>query len=74
MADDAAEKSPSKGLNIGLWVVQGMLAFAFMMAGGMKLATPPPELVENGMAFAGRMPEAAVKFIETWKNASYGGQ
>ncbi len=36
--------SPSKGLNVGLWIVQGLLALTFAGTGAWKLATPIPEL------------------------------
>lgn len=35
---------PSKGLNLGLWVVQWLLAVTFVGTGVWKLATPIPEL------------------------------
>jgi hypothetical protein len=35
---------PSKGLSIGLWAVQGLLALMFVGTGLWKLATPIPEL------------------------------
>lgn len=46
-----------------LWVVQGLLAFAFLGAGSMKLTTPLDELLANGMAFVEHMPAAVVRFI-----------
>jgi hypothetical protein len=39
--------SPSKTLHIALWVVQGLLATAFLMAGGMKLTAPVDQLAVN---------------------------
>jgi uncharacterized membrane protein YphA (DoxX/SURF4 family) len=36
--------TPSKGLGIGLWIVQGLLALTFVGTGIWKLATPIPEL------------------------------
>lgn len=36
--------APSKGMHIGLWVVQVLLALAFGMAGAMKAMTPIDEL------------------------------
>ncbi len=39
-----AEASPSKGLKIGLWIVQGLLALTFVGTGVWKLATPISEL------------------------------
>lgn len=52
----------NKGLAIGLWVAQILLALAFGMAGWMKLATPYAELVKNmpGMA---ALPEGLLRFI-----------
>jgi hypothetical protein len=35
---------PSKGLNIGLWIVQWLLAVTFVGTGIWKLATPIPQL------------------------------
>lgn len=35
---------PSKGIHIGLWIVQSLLALTFAGAGIWKLATPIPEL------------------------------
>ena len=43
--------APSKGLHIALWVLQALLAFAFLGAGTMKLITPAEELIKNGMSF-----------------------
>ncbi len=34
-------------MNIVLWVLQGLLAFAMVAAGAMKLRTPYPKLREN---------------------------
>ena len=34
-------------MNIALWIVQGLLAAAFLMAGGMKLAKPHGDLAEQ---------------------------
>ena len=35
---------PSKGLDVALWLVQGLLALTFVGTGIWKLATPVPEL------------------------------
>ncbi|MHB8419660.1 MAG: DoxX family protein [Myxococcales bacterium] len=40
-------RSPGKGLQVGLWIVQGLLAAVFLMAGGMKLLTPIAELSQK---------------------------
>jgi hypothetical protein len=36
-----SSNAPGKGLNIGLWVVQGLLAFAFIGAAAGKLMGKP---------------------------------
>lgn len=43
---DATTTKPARGLHISLWIVQGLLALAFGMAGTMKLLTPIAELAE----------------------------
>ena len=40
--ESTIDARPSRGLNIGLWIAQALLALAFLAAGGMKLAMPPP--------------------------------
>jgi uncharacterized membrane protein YphA (DoxX/SURF4 family) len=57
-----AQQSSSKGLRIGLWVVQVLLALAFLGAGATKLFTPIPELVQQ-MAWVGAVPAGLVRFI-----------
>lgn len=59
MSDNGA---PSKGLHIGLWVLQGVLGLAFSMAGAMKLFTPIPELAAQ-MAWVNAFPELFVRFV-----------
>ena len=34
-------------MDIAIWVVQGLLAFAFLMAGFMKMSQPKEKLAEN---------------------------
>lgn len=46
-----------------LWIIQGLLAFIFLMAGTVKLAKPPAALVEMGMGYAGDMSAAAIKAV-----------
>ncbi len=50
-------------MNIVLWVVQALLAFAFAMSGGMKIGVPPEQLLEKGMTFVNYTPTWLVKFI-----------
>ncbi|MGB1287843.1 MAG: DoxX family protein [Aggregatilineales bacterium] len=33
--------------DIVIWIVQGLLGFVFLMAGGMKIATPKEKLIER---------------------------
>ena len=54
----------NKGWNIGLWIAQILLAFAFGMAGFMKATQPIDALVSSGMNWAGDMP-ALARFIGT---------
>ena len=44
---DSATSSPSRALRVGLWITQGLLAAAFLMAGGMKLSAPIEQLAAN---------------------------
>lgn len=54
--------APSKGLHLGLWVVQALCAFAFTGAGLLKLTS---DLVELGtkMAWVPKFPALAVRGI-----------
>lgn len=47
MNTTTAAAQPSRGLHLGLWVVQVLLAVAFGMAGLMKMTTPIEELGKN---------------------------
>ena len=53
----------SKALHISLWIVQGLLAAAFGMAGFMKLTAPIEQLAENGMSFVNDYSAGMVRFI-----------
>jgi uncharacterized membrane protein YphA (DoxX/SURF4 family) len=59
-----AQASPasSKGLNIGLWVAQVLVAGVFCYAGFAKLTTPIPVLSKM-MAWTGQYPEMFVRII-----------
>ncbi len=61
-ASSTAAPSSSRGLNIALWAVQGLLAFAFLAAGLMKMTTPIAELAAS-MAWVENAPAALVRFI-----------
>lgn len=52
----SSSSQPSKGLNIGLWVLQVLLGLAFIASGLMKLTTPIDDLVKAGMTWAAEMP------------------
>jgi hypothetical protein len=51
--------------NIGLWVVQVLLAAFYAMAGSMKLTQTIEALVASGMSYAGDYPELLTRFIGT---------
>ncbi len=46
-----------------LWIIQGLLAFAFAGAGVTKLSKSPAELVDNGMGWAEDFSAGQVKAI-----------
>ncbi len=50
---------PNRLLSVALWIVQGLLAFAFLGAGFMKLATPLPKLAQM-MPWAGDHPHLVI--------------
>ena len=50
-------------MRIALWIVQSLLAAAFLMAGGMKVTAPIDQLISNGMAWIEVMPALFVRFI-----------
>ncbi len=49
-------------MNIVLWLIQGLLGLAFLMAGGSKLIMPIEELAVN-MSFVNEVPALMVRFI-----------
>lgn len=57
------EQKNSKGLHIGLWVVQGLLAAAFGMAGFIKITTPMEQLTEMGLTYVKSFGSGMVHFI-----------
>lgn len=52
----------SKGMRIGLWTAQALLAAAFVMAGGMKVSAPIEQLQAQMPWVSGAM-GGAVRFI-----------
>jgi uncharacterized membrane protein YphA (DoxX/SURF4 family) len=50
-------------VNVIVWIVSGLLAAMFLMAGGMKLAKSQGDLVQSGQGWAGDLPVGLVKFI-----------
>ena len=51
-------------MNTALWIVQGLLAFAFVAAGGMKLAKSREDLLSDPkMGWAEDFPAGAIKLI-----------
>ena len=56
------QKSPSKALNITLWIAQVLLAGMFIMSGFMKVAQPIEELAKM-LPWASQVPAGLVRFI-----------
>lgn len=50
-------------MNIAIWVVQGLLAIAFLGAGMMKLMRSREQLIEGGMGFVEDAPMHIVRII-----------
>ena len=46
-----------------LWILQILLAAAFVMAGGSKIVTPPADLVAQGMTWVNTVPSWAPRLI-----------
>jgi hypothetical protein len=59
---EISSSAPRKGLHVGLWVAQGLLAAAFLMAGGMKVSAPLEELQAQMPWVTGAL-GGAVRFI-----------
>ncbi len=53
----------NKKLNVALWVVQVLLAFAFIGAGLMKATKPPEELIAQGMTWINSTGVPLLRFI-----------
>jgi putative oxidoreductase len=49
-------------MNIALWIVQGLVALAFLIAGSIKAFAPLPTVKKN-MPFANHVPAGLVRFI-----------
>lgn len=49
-------------MNIALWVIQGLVAFAFFGAGGFKLFTPKAKLEKN-LSWTRTTPAAQIKLL-----------
>jgi putative oxidoreductase len=58
----SGSKPHGRGLSIGLWIVQALLAVGFGMAGLTKLAQPIAELAKS-MPWVATVPEGLVRFI-----------
>lgn len=50
-------------MNVTVWIVTGVLAAMFAMAGIMKLTKSKADLVESGQGWAADLPDGLVKFI-----------
>nr|WP_300149815.1 DoxX family protein [Propionicimonas sp.] len=52
-------------MDIALWIVAGVLALAFVGAGGMKLAQPKEKLAASGMGWVEDFGQGAIRLIGT---------
>ncbi|GAA1970017.1 DoxX family protein [Microbacterium deminutum] len=50
-------------MTIALWIINGLLALAFIAAGGMKVARPKAALVASGLGWADDYADPTVKLI-----------
>ena len=50
-------------MSIAIWIVAGLLAAIFALAGAMKLTTPRAQLQEKGQGWAGDFSDGIVKLI-----------
>jgi len=50
-------------MNVVAWVLQIVLAVAFLASGGMKVVRPKPALVSAGMGYAADFTDGAIKAI-----------
>ncbi len=50
-------------MNTAIWIIQGLLAFAFLMAGAMKLLQPKEKVIASGGAWAGDFSASNIKII-----------
>ena len=50
-------------MHIAIWIIQGLLAFAFFAAGTMKVVTPKPVLVEKLGDWVKNVPGDGLKVI-----------
>jgi uncharacterized membrane protein len=51
------------GMNITLWIVQGLLAAFFGAGGIVKMVRPPKRLIDQGLTWVEDFPPGAVKAI-----------
>lgn len=63
MTSEVAAARPRDWWNVGLWVVQLLLAAFYLMAAWMKLTVPMTGLVEMGMGYVTMMPEGFIRLI-----------
>ena len=50
-------------MSIALWIVSGILAAAFLFAGGSKLSQPKDKLAQRGMAFVEDFTATQIRLI-----------
>lgn len=50
-------------MQIAYWIIAGILALAYLAAGGLKIARPPAKLAKSGLTWAPAFPVWTVKAI-----------
>lgn len=50
-------------MNVALWIIQGVLALAFLASGSMKIIRPKPALAASGQGYVEDFSDGAVKGI-----------
>lgn len=50
-------------MNVVLWIIQGLLALAFLVSGGMKIIRPKPALAAAGQNYVEDFSDGAIKGI-----------
>jgi hypothetical protein len=56
-------KIKSKEMSIAIWIISGVLALMFGMAGVMKSSQPLDKLLKSGVSWADRFPVSTIRLV-----------